>query len=295
MSTGEEFPSVPATSAPQLESYINRPGSAIFEGFRNTSNNTSSQQEEVTAPFSRLAITPTAPRLTPAPTFRRQQSPIPVQPVIMSTEFSKYVLLQNIDNIKLPAFNPDKDSLHLWFRDFELHATAAGIEDYSDVLNRFSRFMPPIIQNIFPSIREVTGRDWNESKKVLIEQFATAEEEENRLLIQRLRQCKQQKNDGEIKSTSPVSQTVDDPMDVNNMNYVSTNKSQKWKSNKNKQNAKQNKPNKYNKQNQNNANYKNNSSEKSYAKEFDGQLHFYTKNGKPVCGYCNKLHRNKDC
>jgi hypothetical protein len=69
------------------------------------------------------------------------------------------------------------------------------MEDYRDVFNRFSRFIPPIIQNILPSIRGVTGKDWENFINALIEQFAPTEEEVNRLLLQKLRQCKQQKNE----------------------------------------------------------------------------------------------------
>jgi hypothetical protein len=36
-------------------------------------------------------------------------------------------------------------------------------------------------------------------------------------------------------------------------------------------------------------------SEKFQAKKFDGPSRLYTKSGKLVCGYCNGLHRNKDC
>ncbi|KAI8888106.1 hypothetical protein K501DRAFT_173968, partial [Backusella circina FSU 941] len=107
---------------------------------------------------------------------------------MLSTIFSRFVLIENLKQLQMRTYDIKKDSLRMWLKEFEQQAAFIGIENMDNCIPQFGRFMPTIIRNYLPTIPYATRSNWSTFTAKILSQFGIPEDEENRHIVTQLRQ-----------------------------------------------------------------------------------------------------------
>ncbi|KAG1040660.1 hypothetical protein G6F43_012245 [Rhizopus delemar] len=105
------------------------------------------------------------------------------------TEFSQYLAHEKAKTIPIEPYQLG-NSLRVWIIQFEQQATVHGIEDFNIVATQLSRYLPVVIQQWIPILPVNVRTNYSLLREALLNRFAMAEEEENRILLRQLKQCK---------------------------------------------------------------------------------------------------------
>ncbi|KAG0752995.1 hypothetical protein G6F22_016922 [Rhizopus arrhizus] len=107
-----------------------------------------------------------------------------------TTEFSQYLAHEKAKTI--PVNNYDlNNSLRVWFLEFEQQALVHGIDDLNICSFHLTKYMPLVIQRWIPTLPVTVRKKFSLLKEALLNRFGMDAEDENRLLLKQLKQCKQ--------------------------------------------------------------------------------------------------------
>lgn len=107
-----------------------------------------------------------------------------------TTEFSQYLAHEKAKTI--PVNNYDlNNSLRVWFLEFEQQALVHGIDDLNICSFHLTKYMPLVIQRWIPTLPVTVRKIFSLLKEALLNRFGMDAEDENRLLLKQLKQCKQ--------------------------------------------------------------------------------------------------------
>ncbi|KAI8358526.1 hypothetical protein BD560DRAFT_335072, partial [Blakeslea trispora] len=106
-----------------------------------------------------------------------------------STEFSQYLLQEKARSVPANNFTLDQ-SLRVWFIEFEQQADVSGVIDLNQCAPYITKFMPQLIQRWIPILPPKIRADYALLKESLLSRFAMNADDENRILLKQLRNCK---------------------------------------------------------------------------------------------------------
>ncbi|KAI8334144.1 hypothetical protein EDC96DRAFT_418305, partial [Choanephora cucurbitarum] len=110
-------------------------------------------------------------------------------PLHTTTEFSQYLAHEKAKTIPIEPYQLD-NSLRVWMIEFEQQAAVHRIDGLKNAASQLSKYLPLVIQRWIPTLAVSIRFNFALLKEALLSRFAMAEDEENRLLLRQLKQCK---------------------------------------------------------------------------------------------------------
>ncbi|KAG1322990.1 hypothetical protein G6F62_009923 [Rhizopus arrhizus] len=119
--------------------------------------------------------------------------PIPPQSSSMS-DVAQYLIQERAKSIPIAPYEPHQ-SLRIWLKNVTQQAIVHGITGIDICAPHLTKYMPLVMQQWIPTFAPTIIIKWLLLTESLLHRFGLPEEEDNRRLLQQLKNCKQQPNE----------------------------------------------------------------------------------------------------